>query len=215
MMKKILRTALSLMLMLCIACASMVVAVPEARADGYSAATVRQAQQYLNRLGYTVKDVNGQLDKATRRQLRAFQRDANLPQTGEPDGGTMYRLERRATAAVNNNRNGYAVLEFGGDYRLLERGSRGKRVRVLNQMLAFLGYEADNGSTFGARTLAGVCAFQRDFVSEHPVDGKAGPYTLSRLEVAYGVVAEGSYTVDSLHRYVKKHHRMPGYRTGH
>lgn len=209
-MKQIVRTVVSLVLMMSIALTSLFVCTPDAQAASYDYATIVSAQQYLNILGY-ITPVTGTLDKSTQKQLKSFQRDAALTQSGEPDQKTMYRLEKRSSAAVKNNRHGNAVLRFNGDYRLLERGSNNKRVKILNEMLDFLGYEHDKGTKFGNKTYAGVCAFQNDFVRNHPVDGKAGPYTLSTMEVAYGIVYQGKYSVSGLKKYVSKHHKLPKY----
>lgn len=207
-MKKIVRCVVSLVLMVCIAASSLFITAPTAEASSYSYETILQAQKYLCSLGY-MTDINGDLDKSTRKQLQYFQRDANLVQTGEPDSPTMDRLQKRSAAANKNNKHVGTMLCFNGDYRLLERKSNGSRVKILNELLEYLGYEHDKGSSFGKKTENGVRAFQADFVREHPVDGKAGPYTLSRLEVVYGLVMGGSYTVPSLIKYVNKHHKLP------
>jgi hypothetical protein len=55
-------------------------------------ATVYGLKSHLSNLGYDCGDVNDQFDEKTRVALIEFQRDHELPQTGENDAATQARL---------------------------------------------------------------------------------------------------------------------------
>ncbi len=55
--------------------------------------TLRAAEQRLDALGLAPGEVDGQLDLAARRAIRAFQRQSGLPQTGFLDATTLDRLD--------------------------------------------------------------------------------------------------------------------------
>ena len=69
-----------------------------------TAATIRRAQQKLERLGYPVGAADGVLGAETRTALRNFQRDKNLNATGELDGETLSALDQDTGSATSGAR---------------------------------------------------------------------------------------------------------------
>ena len=65
---------------------------------------VKQAQQYLQKLGFDPGETNGQFTKATRKALRKFQKKYKLKETGNLDNATYEELKWQAEAK-----------EYGGD----------------------------------------------------------------------------------------------------
>ena len=59
---------------------------------------VRAAQALLTYLGFDPRGVDGVLGNGTRRALRTFQADQDLPVTGEPDAATLTRLAELTAA---------------------------------------------------------------------------------------------------------------------
>jgi peptidoglycan hydrolase-like protein with peptidoglycan-binding domain len=66
-----------------------------------TAATIRRAQQKLERLGYPVGAADGVLGAETRTALRNFQRDKNLNATGELDDETLSALDQDVGSATS------------------------------------------------------------------------------------------------------------------
>jgi hypothetical protein len=63
-----------------------------ARSDYYDPQFIRQAQYALSDMGYDPGNYDGRIGWRTREAIRNFQRDENLPITGELDPGTVDRL---------------------------------------------------------------------------------------------------------------------------
>jgi peptidoglycan hydrolase-like protein with peptidoglycan-binding domain len=61
-------------------------------------ATVRRAQSTLDRLGYPVRHIDGQMGEETRTAIRNFQRDRGLNATGELDEDTLSKLDADSSA---------------------------------------------------------------------------------------------------------------------
>ena len=59
---------------------------------------VKQAQQYLQKLGFDPGETNGQFTKATRKALRKFQKKYKLKETGNLDNATYEELKWQAEA---------------------------------------------------------------------------------------------------------------------
>jgi peptidoglycan hydrolase-like protein with peptidoglycan-binding domain len=69
-------------------------AKPQARGAGdVGPATVRRAQSTLDRLGYPIAHIDGQMGEETRTAIRNFQRDRGLNATGELDADTRAKLD--------------------------------------------------------------------------------------------------------------------------
>ncbi len=77
-----------------------------------------------------------------------------------------------------------AASLFGGSYRLMRSGSRGTRVKALQEALTALGYDCGEADgRFGVSTRRAVIAFQRDHGLS--ADGQAGKKTLKAIEEAW------------------------------
>lgn len=152
---------------------------------------ITTAQKQLRTLGYNFKANDGVLNSSMAAALKAFQYDAHLPRTGKLTDCTLYRLESRSKAVKNNKAATKWTTLFNGNYRLLQKGvSSGDRVKTLNNALVKLGFgtsKMQNSTTYSNDTYQAVIAFQKKYVTSHPADGKAGPYTLSALERVYGL----------------------------
>ena len=59
---------------------------------------VKQAQQYLLKLGFDPGETDGQFTKATRKAIRKFQKKYNLKETGNLDNATYHELKWQAEA---------------------------------------------------------------------------------------------------------------------
>jgi len=87
--------------------------------------SVSDIQQTLNGLGYDAGPVDGLLGRRTRAAIRAYQSDAGLEVTGEPDAAFLQSLYSPAVGAISDpalilrienglDRLGYAVGEIDG-----------------------------------------------------------------------------------------------------
>jgi peptidoglycan hydrolase-like protein with peptidoglycan-binding domain len=63
--------------------ASLFTGTVDAAPDAEARANVRRVQTGLAELAYGPGEINGELTEATRRAIRAFQHDRNMPETGE------------------------------------------------------------------------------------------------------------------------------------
>ena len=88
--------------------------------------SVSDIQQKLNDLGYDAGPVDGLIGRKTRGAIRAYQNDAGLPVTGEPDAAFLESLNAHSVASIISDpalilriengldRLGYAVGEIDG-----------------------------------------------------------------------------------------------------
>jgi peptidoglycan hydrolase-like protein with peptidoglycan-binding domain len=143
-------------------------------ARGATGAAVREAQLLLTAAGFYRATVDGQFGPMTDAAVRAFQRSQGLPVDGRVGATTLSRLRaavsaRSAPAAASAPR--------------LALGARGPAVQELQLRLKALGlYSGGVDGSFGRVTEAAVRTFQR--LEGLPVDGWAGPRTMSALRVA-------------------------------
>jgi peptidoglycan hydrolase-like protein with peptidoglycan-binding domain len=93
--------------------------------------SVSDIQQKLNDLGYDAGPVDGLIGRKTRGAIRAYQKDAGLPVTGEPDAAFLESLNHHEIGSISDpalilrienglDRLGYAVGQIDGtvDYQL-------------------------------------------------------------------------------------------------
>ena len=74
--------------------ASLFTGTIEASPEAEARATVRRVQTGLAELAYSPGEINGKMTRQTRDAIRAFQRDRNLPQTGEISDALVAELSK-------------------------------------------------------------------------------------------------------------------------
>lgn len=141
-----------------------------------------KARSLLTDLGYKIDQRKDKIADSTKKAIEKFQHENNLTATGKLDACTMDRLRRRAAYVKQNQDQKSWSNSFSNDYTLLSQGSKGARVRALNDMLRSLGFKAPYGDRYTSQTTQAVKAFQTKYLSNYPIDGICGPLTLSKLE---------------------------------
>ncbi len=162
---------------------------------------VARLQQALTQLGYYTGTVDGKYGTGTENAVRAFQSAFGLKVDGKAGSATQYQLKLLTGIVVSDiavpgestgttGGDSGADVEvagnglFSGNYRKMEFGASGSRVRVLQQALMALGFDINKADgVFGTSTYKAVKAFQQAMDLE--VDGKAGPNTLKKLEAFF------------------------------
>ncbi len=110
---------------------------------------VKRIQQRLADLGYPVGRADGTYGDQTDIAVRLFQSSIGV-------GEHTYITERVQNRLFSSNAPVY------DPYVTLSRGSRGIRVRLMQQALAALGYDPGNiDGVYGTRTVAAVAAYQQ------------------------------------------------------
>lgn len=150
--------------------------------------SVKQMQQALTALGYTTGGVDGKFGPTTEKAVRQFQRDNGLSVDGLAGSATLTLLYGKSSGGASapgtstgTGSTGSTGSYFGGNYGTLKYGSRGDRVKLLQQALkdlSFLSGSADG--KFGTATQLAVTSFQQ--ANGLAADGLAGRKTLQRLE---------------------------------
>jgi len=152
---------------------------------GMSGSDITELQGFLNLQGHEAGPVDGVFGTMTDLAVRAFQRDRGLNADGVVGAQTR--------AEIGNIAGGSAFASLTDpNGRILRPGeARGKDVRLLQEWLRVLGYDAGPfDGVYGARTAQAVSAFQDD-VGLH-VDGKVGPSTRAALAEELGIIAAPS-----------------------
>jgi peptidoglycan hydrolase-like protein with peptidoglycan-binding domain len=139
--------------------------------DGRSRADrVRFAQERLNLLGYEAGPADGVMGPRTRSALRAFQREADLPVTGELDRDVLAQLRRDGR---QERRDGE------------ERLTMTERVRIVQQELNARGYDAGPADgVLGPKTRSAIRTYQSD--AGEPVTGQVTAALVDRLQSGNG-----------------------------
>lgn len=148
--------------------------------------SVKQMQEALTALGYATGGVDGKFGPTTEKAVRQFQQDNGLSVDGLAGSATLTLLYGKATggstsAPTNPPSSTDGSGYFGGNYSTLKYGSRGERVKLLQQALkdlSFLSGSADG--KYGMATQLAVASFQQ--ANGLDADGKAGRKTLRRME---------------------------------
>lgn len=141
-----------------------------------------KARSFLADLGYKIDKRKDKIADSTRKAIMKFQHENNLTATGTLDACTMDRIRRRAAYVKKNQDQKSWSNSFSNDYTLLSQGSKGARVKALNEMLRSLGFNAPYGDKYTGQTTQAVKDFQQKYLSNYPIDGICGPLTLSKLE---------------------------------
>ena len=181
-MKKTLRVlslALALMLLM------MSCGLAEVLRYGKEGDEVAKLQAALTELTYYKGEIDGKFGKKTVAAVKAFQKDAALKVDGRVGDLTKAKLTDLTGLVFEPDEEPTPdpVIPTGlfkGDYRTMQYGTAGDRVRILQRALVALGFKCDVDGDYKSDTHAAVKAFQR--IVGLTQDGKAGKKTLQRLE---------------------------------
>lgn len=145
-------------------------------------------QKGLKKLGYYSERLDGSFGKQTQKAVKAFQAAYGLKVDGIAGTDTQVLLTEKTGVVFVPSDDGEVYPDvdsgsrnlFSGDYRTMQRGTSGARVRVMQRALMALGFNVKVDGDYGATTVAAVKAFQK--VVGLTQDGKAGKKTLIKLE---------------------------------
>jgi peptidoglycan hydrolase-like protein with peptidoglycan-binding domain len=152
---------------------------------GTSGADVGELQGFLNLQGHEAGPVDRIFGSMTDLAVRAFQRDRGLNADGVVGAQTRTAVRSIATGS------GFASLTDPNGRILRPHEARGEDVRLLQEWMRVLGYDAGPfDGVYGERTAAAVSAFQT--AAGLRADGKVGPATREALAKALGIIAAPS-----------------------
>ena len=143
-------------------------------------------QTALQQLGYYEGKLDGIFGKGTLAAVKAFQKDQYMTVDGLAGWATQAKLTSLTGAAFEETEEDKVEIPekadtiFAGDYRTMQFGTAGDRVRILQRALLALGFDVKVDGSYGSTTHAAVKAFQK--VVGLTQDGKAGKKTLTKLE---------------------------------
>ena len=147
---------------------------------------VTALQTALAQLGYYDKDIDGVFGTGTLKAVKAFQKDQYMTVDGLAGWATQAKLTSLTGVEFKETEEDKVEMPekpktiFAGDYRTLQFGTAGDRVRILQRALLALGFNVKVDGSYGSTTHAAVKAFQK--VVGLTQDGKAGKKTLTKLE---------------------------------
>ena len=153
---------------------------------------VAALQTGLAQLEYYTGKIDGIFGNGTLKAVKAFQKAEKLTVDGLVGKATQARLTE-LTGVVFEEEDDDVVVEpadpdtpktlFAGDYRTMQFGTAGTRVRILQRALLALGFEVKVDGDYGSTTFAAVKAFQK--VVGLTQDGKCGKKTMQKLEAYF------------------------------
>ena len=147
---------------------------------------VTALQTALALLGYYEKDIDGVFGAGTLKAVKAFQKDQYMTVDGLAGWATQAKLTSLTGVEFKQTEEDQVEMPekpktiFAGDYRTMQFGTAGDRVRILQRALLALGFDVKVDGSYGSTTHAAVKAFQK--VVGLTQDGKAGKKTLTKLE---------------------------------
>ena len=147
---------------------------------------VTALQTALAQLGYYEKDIDGIFGAGTLKAVKAFQKDQYMTVDGLAGWATQAKLTSLTGVVFQETEDDKVEMPekpktiFAGDYRTMQFGTAGDRVRILQRALLALGFEVKVDGSYGSTTHAAVKAFQK--IVGLTQDGKAGKKTLTKLE---------------------------------
>ncbi len=167
---------------------------------GSSGSRVKELQNNLKKLGYSVGTVDGKFGAATKRAVIAFQSAHGLTPDGLAGTQTLALITAKVQAAGNGNASSGNDASSGngsssdssasGLNRTLRRGYTGSDVTKVQNRLKELGYYTGKvDGVYGLGSMAAVKAFQQN--NGLYADGLAGTKTFDKL-FSSGAVAAGS-----------------------
>ena len=181
-MKKILRVlAMSLAVMMLL----LSTGIAEVLRYGKEGDEIAKLQTVLTELNYEVGEVDGKFGKNTLKAVKAFQKANGLKVDGRVGDLTKAKLTELTGVvfAPDEEPKPAPVIPTGlfkGDYRTMQFGTAGDRVRIMQRALLALGFDVEVDGDYKSVTHAAVKAFQR--IVGLTQDGKAGKKTLTKLE---------------------------------
>jgi len=146
-------------------------------------------QTALAQLGYYEKDIDGIFGTGTLKAVKAFQKDQYMKVDGLAGWATQAKLTSLTGVVFEETEEDKVEMPekpktiFAGDYRTMQFGTAGDRVRILQRALLALGFKVTVDGSYGSTTHAAVKAFQK--VVGLTQDGKAGKKTLTKLETYF------------------------------
>ena len=163
---------------------------------------VVKLQDALQLLGYYKGELDGKFGSNTLYAVKWFQKNEGLTVDGLVGAKTQARLMELTDVVFGENEDAEVpetpeepdvpdVPEeeapkgiFAGDYRTMQYGTAGDRVRIMQRALLALGFEVGQvDGDFGSATHQAVKAFQT--IVGLTADGKAGQKTLEKLEAYF------------------------------
>ena len=124
-------------------------------------------QTALQQLGYYEGKLDGIFGKGTLKAVKAFQKDQYMTVDGLAGWATQAKLTSLTGATFEETEEDKVEMPvkpttiFGGDYRTMQFGTAGDRVRILQRALLALGFTTKVDGSFGSDTHAAVKAFQK------------------------------------------------------
>ena len=149
-------------------------------------------QTGLTAQGYYTGKIDGIFGTGTLKAVKAFQKAEGLKVDGLAGKATQARLSE-LTGVVFEEEDDDVVVKpadpskpktlFAGDYRTMQFGTAGARVRILQRALMALGFDVVVDGDYGSTTYRAVKAFQT--VVGLTADGKCGKKTMQKLEAYF------------------------------
>lgn len=187
--------------------------------------SVKNVQALLNQLGYDAGTADGMMGLKTRNAIRTFERDVQLPVTGEPSRMLFQRLQQAAAAESGDKSysttQGYASSSTvarsttSGDVEL-----RSSDVLALEQQLKRLGYSPGKADgVYDSKTRTAIQRYQQD--QGLAVDGRATASLLASVESedsgsddGYGQDYQQGYASPQTIQQIEQSLSQKGYRVG-
>lgn len=148
-------------------------------------------QTGLADLGYYTGKLDGKFGAGTLKAVKAFQKAQSLKVDGLAGKATQAKLTELTGVQFEEEDDDVVVPDasdkpktlFAGDYRTMQFGTAGARVRVLQRALLALGFDVKVDGDYGSTTHRAVKAFQT--VVGLTADGKCGKKTMQKLEAYF------------------------------
>ena len=148
-------------------------------------------QTGLTQLNYYTGKLDGKFGAGTLKAVKAFQKAEGLKVDGLAGKATQAKLTELTGVVFEEEDDDTVVTPgpvkpktlFAGDYRTMQFGTAGDRVRVLQRALLALGFTVKVDGDYGSSTHAAVKAFQK--VVGLTQDGKCGKKTMQKLEAYF------------------------------
>ena len=134
---------------------------------------VKEAQQLLTNAGYYTGKINGEMDTATVKAVKAYQKANGLEADGKVGPNTWAKLLKLSDEAV-------PVVPEKKAPTVLRPGDESDYVKAMQEKLVTLGYSIKADGKYGDKTTAAVKKFQKKIGLVE--DGKVGPKTMAAID---------------------------------